>query len=165
MANETILARKGKLTKRFNADAWALLKSKNGWEEVLGSDAPDFQIVRDQVRAIPPSGQKQEIVKKVEIVENSVDKKTPEINQVTENEQKKKFTTSAEFSEFAKQKLTKSILKDYFDSSEVNIPYKNNMPLDELISLLAERLENDIDRAKIIFGISTVVSPINASDL
>ena len=151
MANETIFARKGKLKKRFNADAWALLKNKNGWEEI--GEEPAI-VENEQKKPAPPSGQKTvEVIGNNSVVENKINSKKSESDQVVVDEQKKQFTTSSEFSEFAKKNLTKSILKDYFDRSEVNIPYKNNMSLDELISLLAEKLFNDIDSAKTIFKI------------
>jgi hypothetical protein len=151
MANETIFARKGKLKKRFNVDAWALLKNKNGWEEI--GEEPAI-VADEQKKPAPPSGQKTvEVIGNNSVVENKINSKKSESDQVVADEQKKQFTISAEFLAFAKQNLTKSILKDYFDRSEVNVPYKNNMSLDELISLLAEKLFNDIDSAKTIFKI------------
>ena len=154
---ETIFARKGKLKKRFDADAWALLKNKNGWEEISESS---FETVENQQKKdAPPSGQKKvEVIKTAEPVENIANSNTVQEKQTVENEQKKRFVASDEFLSFAKKHFTKSILKDYFDRAEVNVPYKNNMSLDDLISLLAEKLFNDIDSAKTIFKITDVIS-------
>lgn len=139
-----IVAKKGKLTKKFTKEAWDLLgENKNGWELLSTSDPKEVK------KIIPPSGQKEAPTKQV--VENKVETakveepvtETPIVNETTEtilDELKPKFI------EFAKEKLTKGQIKDYFDLVEVS--YKANANHDELAGLLADNLNNDIEVLK-----------------
>jgi len=74
-----------------------------------------------------------------------------------EVEQSKQFVTNTaksqiepkeEFANFVKDNIFKSQIKDYFDAE--NVPYKNSMSLNALITLLYEKL-GSIEKLKIAF--------------
>jgi len=140
---QTIIAQKGKLRKRFNLDSWNLLKDKNGWVEVEQSN----QVVESSVvkRIVPNSGQKKDDEIN-QVVENTAPANVPE--QFVTNTAKSQIEPKEEFANFVKDNIFKSQIKDYFDAE--NVPYKNSMSLNALITLLYEKL-GSIEKLKIAF--------------
>lgn len=63
---------------------------------------------------------------------------------------------SPEFAEAVKSAgLTRSQIKDYFDSLETKVPYSNSAKLDELVEILNEVLGGDIEKLNGAFGLTT----------
>lgn len=165
MAKE-LWAQKGKMKKKFSDDAWDLLgENKNGWSEIRTVD----QVV-SSIKNVPDNGDKKnaEEIKVTstapQTVSNTADWKDAATNQVVENDLASKLNSTPEFSDFVKVNLSKSTIKDFFDSPEGNVAYKNNMTLDALAELLSLKFNNSIADLKSAFKIIDSVSNTVDSD-
>lgn len=163
------------ITKKFSTESWNLLTNKNGW---VALDEP-VQIVKSAKIVLPPDNgtPKNQAVKK-QIVKNTAPVASSEQTVVDETKEKvsepvgeksdtvegaelapAKTGASEEFAKIVSDNLTKSMIKDYFDSllekeNPVDVKYSNTANLQTLTDILADHLKNDTELLKTEFKIS-----------
>lgn len=136
----------------FSDIAWKMLgKDKNGWVE-----RPSQTIVNKTEVERPDMGPTS--VKKNQVIENHVNPvKNEEIingiaeEEVTENQIAESESKKSEFLEAVKG-LSKTIIKDYFDSQNPPIKYKNKDSEEVLQKQFAEHLNYDINELQKAIG-------------
>lgn len=149
-----IIAIKNGRTKKFSEEVWKNLgNNKNGWEKQSDSVAENTS----KKKPIPETGEKANPTKQV--VENTVVKNEPVADQIVDNKLKGSDSVAenndekSKFISLAKSNLTKSVMKDYLDLPEVNLPYKTSDSSEDLASILFEAFNGDIAALKAKFEI------------
>lgn len=136
----------------FSDLAWKLLgKNKNGWvEKPTQTIENKLSVERPDMGPTP--------VKKNQVIENNVNpvKKEETDNGFTEEEKNEKESiksekNKAEFLEAVKG-LSKTIIKDYFDSQNPPIKYKNKDSEEMLQKQFAEVMNYDIEKLQKAIG-------------
>lgn len=147
-----VVARKGKITKKFTSIAWTNLgENKNGWVEV--NPTPVVNTAPEK-KTPPPNGDSTKQSEKTVTVDNTAEaeeKKQDEVEVDNSATATSEAEAESEFSKLAKANLNKAQIKDYLDAKELT--YKSNSSLDALVGTLSTLFNGDVETLKKEFNL------------